>query len=188
MVITDSSDRHSAYTAGLIILLNMSTKCGNSPAAADDIDIASQNLVRKCLDALEVSTNSDLVARRFLDILNSIWSSVAGQQRSPDSETRAETPSRLTRYILEIFRHPFGGESNVIGHDDYVLARFFPDHWRFLVPEPARGRALKSPVRDGPPGWSAGRICGRADKHDRENRSPPFLTKEDYEAFFRRVS
>lgn len=177
-------------------MLNMSTKCGNAPTA-DATDITGQNLVCKCIGALEVSAHSDLVARRFLDILNSIRSFFTGQREldtdgggepKPDSETRAGAPSKLTRYILEIFRHPFGGESNVIGHDDYVLSRFFPDHWRFLVPEPARGRALKEPVREGPPGWSAGRICSRADKQERGNRSSPFRTKEEYEAFFRRVS
>lgn len=165
----------------------MSTEC----STVDATDITDQNLVCKCLDALEVSANSDLVAQRFLDILNSIRSSFTGQHKLDTGRKTAhnpEPPSKLTQYILEIFRHPFGGESNVIGHDDYVLSRFFPDHWRFLVPEPARGRALKEPVRDGPPGWSAGRIYGKGDRQGRENRSPPFRTKEEYEAFFQRVS
>lgn len=179
----------------------MSTKCGDDPSM-ESTDIGDQNLICKCLGALEVSAVYDIVAQRFLDILNSIRSSFAlpsanRQQKFNTKEdvsstyekpypTRADTPSKLTLYILDIFRHPFGGESEVIGHDDYVLSRFFPDHWRFLVPEPSPGIGLKDP---GSPGPGSRPPTDRRNKQDsRENRSPPFRTKEEYEAFFRRIS
>lgn len=180
----------------------MSTKCGDDPGV-DSTDIGDQNLICKCLGALEVSAVYDLVAQRFLDILKSIRSSFDiptsenRQQKFNTKEdvsstyerpypTRSEIPSKLTLYILEIFRHPFGGESEVIGHDDYVLSRFFPDHWRFLVPEPSPGIGMKD-LRS--PGPGSGRPTDRRNKQDsRGNRSPPFRTKEEYEAFFRRIS
>lgn len=108
---------------------------------------------------------------------------------SPTNPTCSETPSRLTRYILNIFRQPFGGESNVIGQDDYSLSKFFPDHWRFLVPELSPGIGLENSDHNGSSGTSSGCSLEVGNKRDsRENGSPLFRTKEEYEAFFRRIS
>jgi hypothetical protein len=83
---------------------------------------------------------------------------------------------------------PFGGESKVIGRDEYTLSKFFPQNWRFLVPEPPPmgtfnldGSTSSSPPGDG------------SDSNERRDskkpRGPPhFRTKEEYEAFFRRIS
>lgn len=193
-------DRHSAYTAGLVVLLCMSTKGGDG----DDISMDStatrdQDLICKCLAALKVCAAYDLVARRFLDILNSIRDSFAisasaNRQQKVDANGVhnhvSSTPSKLTRYILNIFSQPFGGESRVIGQNDYVLSKSFPDHWRFLVPELSHpDKGPESSGHSGSSGASSERPPDRGKKRDlKENGPSPTWTQEEYEAFFRRIS
>lgn len=187
----------------------MSTK-GGDDFSMDCTDTRDQDLICKCLAVLKVCAAYDLVARRFLDILNSIrdsfaMSASADQQQKVDANgihnhvsstyekshpARSKTPSKLTRYILNIFRQPFGGESRVIGQNDYVLSKFFPDHWRFLVPEPScPHKGLESSGHNGSSSASSERPPDRGKTRDlKENRTSPPWTKEEYEAFFRRVS
>lgn len=179
----------------------MSTKVGDGLSA----DVEDQRLICKCLGALEVCAVYDLVAQRFLDILNSIQRSFAisaGANRqqtvemvpgpvriSPADEnscpTRPATLSPLTRNILYIFRQPFGGDSKVFGQDDYTLSKSFPGGWRFLAPEPSAVTVLRNSGHNEPPDPSSGHSTGRGDSR---SGSPPFRTKEEYEAFFRRIS
>lgn len=187
----------------------MSTK-GGDDFSVDSTITCDQDLVCKCLAALKVCAAYDLVARRFLDILNSIRDSFAisasaDRQQKVDANgvhdhvsstyekshpAHSKTPSKLTRYILNIFRQPFGGESRVIGQNDYVLSKFFPDHWRFLVPEPSSpDNRLKTFGHNGSSGTSFGCPPDGGNKRDLiENGPSPPWTKEEYEAFFRRVS
>lgn len=184
----------------------MSTKSSDG-SGTDPVNTQDQNLVCKCLGALEVSAAYDIVAQRFLDILSSILRSFtiptntqqnAGSKRVLDNASPADessclprfaASSQLTRNILDIFRQPFGGESKVIGQDDYTLSRFFPQNWRFLVPEPSPETGFRSLGYDKPLSSSITRSADGGDKRDSRKRgTPPFRTKEEYEAFFRRIS
>lgn len=180
---------------------------GSDGSSTDPIDSQDQDLICKCLGALEVSAVYDLVAQRFLDILNSIrrsFGSSSNRQQKVGSKRALEhvsptdeiscishfvTSSQLTRNILDIFRQPFGGESKVIGQNDYTLSRFFPENWRFLVPEPSPATGFRVSSHDRSSDSSSGHSADGGDRRDSRKRGPPpFRTREEYEAFFRRIS
>ncbi|KAG0639107.1 hypothetical protein HOY80DRAFT_886806 [Tuber brumale] len=104
----------------------------------------------------------------------------------------------VTQFIISLLRNPFGGEMRVLD-GEYPPLKVFPENWRFLCPEPPRNiEGFRTPLltpeegtfRASRPG-SALSASPSTDSDSLENsrrRKVPFRTKEEFEAFFRRVA
>ncbi|RPA96244.1 hypothetical protein L873DRAFT_1811641 [Choiromyces venosus 120613-1] len=123
---------------------------------------------------------------------------------SPDQEydrfqySRFTNTDPVTQFIINLLRNPFGGEMRVLDGDNSPL-KIFPENWRFLCPAPPRNiEGFKTPLltpeegtfQPSRPG-SAPVASPSTDSDSLESsrrRKIPFRTKEEFEAFFRRVT
>ncbi|CUS15002.1 unnamed protein product [Tuber aestivum] len=123
---------------------------------------------------------------------------------SPDHEFRRfqyphfTDTDPVTRFIINLLRNPFGGEMRVLDVENPPL-KVLPENWRFLCPEPPHNiEGFRTPFlvpeegtfQTSRPGsaLSASSSTGSDSLGNSRRRKIPFHTKEEYEAFFRRVA
>lgn len=104
----------------------------------------------------------------------------------------------VIQFIINLLRNPFGGEMRVLDGENTPL-KVFPENWRFLCPEPPRNiGGFRTPFltpeestfqtsRPGP-ACVASPSAGSDGLESSRKRKVPFRTKEEFEAFFRRVA
>ncbi|PWW77848.1 hypothetical protein C7212DRAFT_350812 [Tuber magnatum] len=120
---------------------------------------------------------------------------------SPDQEfgrfqyPRFTDTDPVTQFIINLLRNPFGGEMHVLDGENPPL-EVLPENWRFMCPEPPHNiggfRTRFSASEEGAflpsrPG-SASSSTGSDSLGGSRRRKIPFRTKEEFEAFFRRVA
>jgi len=181
----------SAYTAGLIISLDVSRHRGRP--SLESAFTENMALISSSLGALQRCASFDVVADRYSKILAPVLRVLSIPTRRASS-----TPSNevLLDHILMLVKTPFGGHSSVIDQDFFLaIGGGLPEHHRFLAPKsslwgdeqhlqhPRHQQLLRGDVEmeDAAP-------LTQHQQGQRREKKYPFRSKEEYEAFFKRVT
>jgi hypothetical protein len=141
-------------------------------------------LITSSLGALQRCASFDVVADRYSKILAPILRALSTPTRRTGS-----TPSNeaLLDHILMLVKTPFGGHSSVIDQDFFLtIGGGVPEHHRFLAPKSSLWGNEQHLQQQQPLKGGVG--MEKAPHQQQRQKKYPLRSKEEYEAFFKRVT